>query len=219
MPLLKQWEAEGARFGIWQLTESVDELRALLSDEPYYEEEVAGLKSSSRKMEYWGVRVLLKALCGKELRIAHHASGKPYLLTGEYQITVSHTRGYVAIGLHPDRNIGMDIEQYGEKVKKVVSRFVRADEIPDRTELTEHALLSQYLIHWSAKETLFKLLDTSGVDFLKHLYIHPFILSEEGVCSAEEFRTEENKRFRICYMLHKDFVCTWTVDTEKEKAE
>ena len=75
-------------------------------------------------------------------------------------------------------------------------------------------LIYQYLLHWSAKETLFKLLDTNEVDFLKHLYICPFTASEEGVFEAEEYRTEMNNHYQIHYMLRDDFVCTWTVDAE-----
>ena len=214
MSLLKQWNWQGGGFGIWQLTESQEELRSQLSQNFNYEEELAKLKSLSRKMEYLGVRVLLKALSGKEMCIGHYASGKPYILSGEYQITISHTKGYIAVGIHPKWNIAMDIEYYGDRVKKVVSRFVRQDEMPGREHLSERMLIYQYLLHWSAKETLFKLLDTNEVDFLKHLYICPFTASEEGVFEAEEYRTEMNNHYQIHYMLRDDFVCTWTVDAE-----
>lgn len=212
MPLLKQWKEGEGQFAIWKLTEEFGELRSFLSGESYYDEELSLLKSSSRRIEYLGVRVLLKSLCGKEFRILHYVSGKPYLATGEYQLTISHTKGYIAVGIHPNLNIGIDIERYGEKVKRVVSRFIRDDEIPDRRLYSERMLNYQYLLHWSAKETLFKLLDTEGVDFLQHLYIYPFVLSHEGVFGAKEFRTDLKKYFRMSYFLHDDFVCTWALD-------
>ena len=36
------------------------------------------------------------------------------------------------------------------------------------------------LLHWSAKEALFKLMGVEEVDFIRHLRIFPFSLSEEG---------------------------------------
>ena len=37
------------------------------------------------------------------------------------------------------------------------------------------------LLHWSAKEALFKLMGVEEVDFIRHLRIFPFSLSEKGV--------------------------------------
>lgn len=212
MSLLKQWTKGEGVWGIWRLDESERELRDLLPAKPYYDEELALLKSSSRRLEYLGARVLLNTLCGKEPRILHSPSGKPYLEAEATHISISHTRGYIAVVIHPTWNVGIDIEQYGEKVKRVASRFIRTDEIPNRTLLSERELLYYYLLHWSARETLFKLLDLSEIDFLKHFYIHPFVLSQNGTCMGEEYRTEQNKHFQISYMLHDDFVCTWAVE-------
>ena len=71
MPLWKQWSAGGAVWGIWKVTESPSELRAMLVEQLPYETELGSLKSPSRKLEYLVVRVLLKALAGEEFDIAH----------------------------------------------------------------------------------------------------------------------------------------------------
>ena len=131
MPLLKTWTEENGRWGIWQVTETLEELYACLSDD-VVRQELERLKAPSRKMEYLAVRVLLKTMLGKEVRIGHEPSGKPFLTGGEYHVSISHTKGYVAVGLHESAQPGIDIEAYGERVRKVESRFVREDEMPER---------------------------------------------------------------------------------------
>ena len=66
------------------------------------------------------------------------------------------------------------------------------------------------LLHWSAKETLFKCLDAEGVDFRRHLRIIPFRPARRGVFHAREYRTGERRRFFVRYLLHPGFVLTWT---------
>lgn len=121
-----------------------------------------------RKHEWLSVRVLLKALCGEEKEIAYYSSGRPYLKDGSRYISISHTRGYVAVALHSSCEVGMDIEQYGTRVRKVASRFIRSDEEPAMMEGDEVYAL---LLHWSAKEALFKLMGVEEVDFIRHLRI------------------------------------------------
>ena len=93
MPLLKTWTEENGRWGIWQVTETLEELYACLSDD-VVRQELERLKAPSRKMEYLAVRVLLKTMLGIEARIGHEPSGKPFLTGGEYHVSISHTKGY-----------------------------------------------------------------------------------------------------------------------------
>ena len=68
------------------------------------------------------------------------------------------------------------------------------------------------LLHWSAKETLFKCLDAEGVDFRRHLRIIPFRPARRGVFHAREYRTGERRRFFVRYLLHPGFVLTWAAE-------
>ena len=55
-------------------------------------------------------------------------------------------------------------------------------------------------------------MNTPEVDFREHLRIFPFTVTEKGAFSAEEYRTPEQRKFEIRYLLHPDFVLTWQVD-------
>ena len=211
MPLFKQWTEKGASWGIWKVTESFQELRSQLN-ESCVDVELDQMKSPSRKMEYLAVRVLLKALTGTEHRILHRQSGKPYLADSSCFFTVSHTKGYVAIGLHPQKEVGIDIEQVAERVRKVTSRFVREDELPEWQQHSPSRQLYELLLVWSAKETLFKIMNASAVDFVEHLRIHPFQLHEEGMLQGREYRTDDRRAYAVNYLTHPDFVCTYVVE-------
>ena len=216
MPLLKTWTEGNGRWGIWQVTETQEELCACLSDD-VVQQELERLKAPSRKMEYLAVRVLLKTMLGKEVRIGHEPSGKPFLIEGRYHVSISHTKGYVAVGLHESAQPGIDIEAYGERVRKVEPRFIREDEMPERARMESHEELYQLLLHWSAKETMYKVLDTEEVDFLQHLKVCSFRLSSFGTFIGESYRKSSKTRFLIYYLIHPDFVCTYCLDTETDR--
>ena len=67
-----------------------------------------------------------------------------------------------------NKEVGIDIEQYGERVRKVAHKFVRDDELPGAYEGTDTWGM---LLHWSAKEAVYKCLNIDSVDFREHLYI------------------------------------------------
>lgn len=193
--------------GIWKCEETTEQLLALLEHVSWYEDKLAKF-SESRKHEWLSVRVLLAELCGEEKEIGYYPSGRPYLKDGSAYISISHTRGYVAVALHPAREVGMDIEQYGARVKKVASRFIRPDEAPTLLQGDE---IYGLLLHWSAKETLFKLIDREGVDLIHHLHVLPFVPAAEGSFEACEYKTEQQRHYQVHYVTHPDFVLTWAI--------
>lgn len=192
--------------GIWKVDETIGELRSLFHQFSIYEDGFNRLKAEKRQREWLAVRALLKELCGEEKKIAYLPSGKPYLEDGSAFVSFSHTVGYVAVALHPSVEVGVDIEQYGTRVKRVASKFIRDDE---RVSIVSGDEVYALLLHWSAKETLFKLMEDEGVDFIDHLHILPFELQASGCFEAHEYRSENNLQFLIHYDTHPDYVLTF----------
>lgn len=202
---------DGWRIAVWHVTETIEELLAMLPDEESIRTEAESrFGSASRILEWTAVRVLLYDLLDRQVPILYHDNGAPYLPEYEHlDISISHTRGYVAVALAEQGEIGIDIEQISAKVERVRNRFVRDDEVADTLE--------QLLLHWSAKETAFKILNRNKVDFLKHLRIEPFELQEEGDFILQEFKTNDEERMTIHYKLFPDFVLTYSlINTEND---
>lgn len=226
MPILNKWEYNGAACGIWKVTETAGELRSLLTEKSV-SDDFSEYKSMSRQLEYLAVRVLLLNMLGRECRISHYDSGKPYLQDYDAKISISHTKGYVAVIIHPYKEVGIDIEYHSDRVKKVVSRFIGVEEMSlieeelrsvgceeERDRLT----LNMYLLFWSAKETMFKMMDANEVDFISHLHVSLVSLSGtpvsyssfNGSMSASESRTAKAMKMDVEFRVLEDFVCTYS---------
>jgi len=204
MPIYKIHEEDTLCWGIWKTDETLEELAMLIPHgDRFMQEAIQRFSNERRRKEWLAVRVLLAYLSEKEYEIAYCPSGKPYLKDISCHISVSHTNGYVAVALHPLREVGIDIERYATRVMRVKERFMREDEKADGDEI--HALL----LHWSAKETLFKLLGQEAVDLKEHLHILPFSVRQEGIMKAYEYKTAEKNDYTVFYQLERDFVLTW----------
>ena len=206
MPLYRTYRKGELVVGVWKVEETIGQLRSVFKDFSLYESDLQKFKAEKRQLEWLAVRVLLKELLGEEKVIDYLPSGKPFLKDRSACVSFSHTCGYVAVAVHPTKEVGIDIEQYGNRVGRLASRFVREDEMQSVRAGNEIYAL---LLHWSAKETMFKLMNQSDVDFLDHLHILPFIPTELGEMEAVEYRTDLHQPFQISYYTHSDYVLTF----------
>ena len=80
MPFYSEIIDRDLTLGVWQVTESLDELSEQFDFPTYWGERFTSFSSDGRKIEFLAVRLLLKVLCGEEKEIAYLASGRPYLV-------------------------------------------------------------------------------------------------------------------------------------------
>lgn len=196
----QEYISESTLIGIWKIEESRDELLSKLT---HYEwvDVIGTIKSQSRVLEILAARLLIKRLTGEEKQVFYTTSGKPYLVDNSFHISVSHTKRYVAVALNKTKPVGLDIEQISEKITRVRSRVIGANEYIDKNNELVHLLL-----HWSAKEAMFKFLDAESVDFREHLYVERFVPDKKGCFSATESKTGKTHQFRAYYEVEKEFV-------------
>ena len=209
MPVFLQHREPHYCWAVWKVDETADELLSMLPHTDAYRQEVQRFASENRRLEWLAVRVLFYVLSGEEKCIAYLPNGRPYLTDTSKHISISHTKGYVAIilGESPLAGVGIDIEHYGERVHRVADRFIRDDEaIPFYKDTDIWALL----LHWSAKETVYKCLDKTEVDFREHLRVVPFVPDDKGAFGVYEYKTPRRQYYVVRYLLQSDFVLTWT---------
>lgn len=194
--------------GIWKMEETTEEMWSFLQHTAWYQLEFSRLKAEQRQKEWLATRLLLKEMLGHEAIIHHHPNGAPFLSeTEKKQISISHTKDFVAIMLTDVTHIaGIDIEYRSERVRKVRSRFLNAEEeqFIDPAHETEHLLIC-----WCAKETLYKIINRQEVDFCRHLHIQPFSYAEQGTLITFDTCSESPKHVVLQYRVEKDFVITW----------
>jgi 4'-phosphopantetheinyl transferase EntD len=161
-----------------------------------------------RKAEWLSVRVLLKELLNEEKEIRYFPSGKPYLADNSYHISISHTKEYVAVILNKEKEVAIDIEKISPRVENISSRFMNEDEV---TALSKENRLIHLVIHWSAKESMFKILNEENVEFKTQLHLSSFepLMRKWDSFSAHETRSPKQNIFTINYYVHEDYVLTY----------
>lgn len=207
MSLAYKEECKHGIWGIWKMDEETDADFGPMLDASL----VTAIRqqfpnSPHRRMERLCTRALLQRLTGLT-GVDYHPSGSPFLTGDSRHISISHTKGYAAVIVSTERT-GIDIERYSDRVARVAPRFMHSDEQALPYLGTD---VWSLLLHWSAKETLYKFLDTEGTDLKEHLRISPFTPQRHGTMQAREFRTPQCRAVSIDYRIYPDFVLTMIV--------
>lgn len=166
MPICQQLNFEHSQFAVWKITEKLDELIALLPDYIDISTKLNNTKNEKRKFELVCEYLLLHHLLNKPFELCHKENGSPYLKNSNKFITISHTIGYVAVGI-ADTRIGADIEIFRNKVLNILDKFLTDKE----KKLIDTQNLLEPLIIWCCKESIFKYAPLPLYDFSKDINI------------------------------------------------
>ena len=214
--------------GIWKITESWQDMLESLQDNDYYSCYVDKILSDKRKREWLAVRLLLKKLTATEEYIDYRHNGTPILRNSTDGISISHTTGFAALILSKNKNPGIDIEYHSGRAWRLREKYLGVKElemfasIPNSKSAAEKhtgnlynndIIISEYsklsTVCWCAKETAYKALQQSEVDFIEQLHIMPFVLSDNGAFTLKETKTPLQQTFDIYYQITEDYVLTW----------
>ncbi len=165
--LSNQQLSNGNQLGLWRIDETS---KAMLDRRPQLAFEIDSYRNEVRRQERLSVYELLFLMTGDQsLRLSHDDSGKPLLDCRE--VSISHTKGYVAVLLAHEGRVGVDIEYRSDRVLKVASRFLRDDEHAPTPDAA--------LLHWCAKEAVYKYFSEQHLE-LQQMKVHPFELQKDG---------------------------------------
>ena len=206
--LKKELENE-AVIGVWQITETEEELKELSSTPSDEMEEISFIRSDSLRKQRLAVRALLNTLFDDKVYLSHHDNGKPYLENNPVNISITHTEKYVAVLLHEEENVGIDIESLDRDFSAVEKKALSEDEIDD---LEDDKRNEQLAIYWCAKEAVFKLLSRYNVDFAEQIEIERFRPRGEGELEATfTGKKDEEEEFDLEYITFDRHVLVWVV--------
>ena len=202
----------GVSLGLWQMDESPEQLFDLYPHLlPYRSSLDNKYKNDGRKLEFLAIRALMyemlrvngasKGLLSHAGDFTHNGQGKP-LFRG-YHVSISHTKGYAAIILSKKSEVAVDIEYMSDRVERIASKFLRKDERADS--------LDAKLVHWCAKETVFKLFSEENLLF-EDMRVKPFDTMADWACDVENLKS--GKTARVDFELAMDFVLTYSMWTK-----
>ena len=198
-----------AEIGVWQITETEEQLKEMSSTPSDEMEEISFIRSESLRKQRLAVRALLNTMFDEKVYLSHHDNGKPYLENNPVNISITHTEKYVAVILHEEENVGIDIESLDRDFSAVEKKALSEDEIDD---LEDEKRNEQLAIYWCAKEAVFKLLSRYNVDFAEQIEIERFRPRGEGELEATFIgKKDEEEEFDLEYITFDRHVLVWVV--------
>ena len=187
--LKKELENE-AEIGVWEITETEEELKELSSTPADEMEEISFIKSESMRKQRLAVRALLNSMFDEKVYLSHHDNGKPYIENNPINISITHTDRFVAVILHDEEDVGIDIESLDRDFSVVEKKALSEDEIED---LDDEKRTEQLAIYWCAKEAIFKRLSVYNLDFDEQIEIERFRPRGEGELEATFINKDEDE--------------------------
>ena len=197
-----------AVIAVWQVTETEEELKELSATPSDEMEEISFIRSESLRKQRLAVRALLNTLFDEKVYLSHHDNGKPYLENNPVNISITHTEKYVAVILHEEENVGIDIESLDRDFSAVEKKALSEDEIDD---LEDEKRNEQLAIYWCAKEAVYKLLSRYNVDFAEQIEIERFRPRGEGELEATFTSKDDEEEFDLEYITFDRHILVWVV--------
>ena len=129
--------------------------------------------------------------------LIHDSNGIPRLESGQ-QLSISHTKNLagIALGTKP---LGIDIEVFRPKIRRIATRFLHADET---FVLNGDQVIEKLTLIWTAKEALYKALNQKGIIFSKQLLVTPFQWGDKKG-SAKVFFQGKSIDFSLNFIIEK----------------
>jgi len=151
---------------IWEILETTENEFSFFQTGLAFQQRLAQIAHPHRRIEYLASRAALNEIYPESTVI--YQDKKPLLTDGSH-VSFSHNNrfGVAARSLH--QNIGVDLElERTAQLEKIKHKFLS----PQEAAFT-HTPNDLHII-WGAKEALFKLYGSGGVDFLTELEVHAF---------------------------------------------
>jgi len=196
--------AHKTTLGIWKKEEPLELLESVYFLNKDEEIEYAKISNEARKKEWLTTRILLTELLEKRIQILYSEHRKPYIENHTSNISISHSRNFVAIIISAEYLIGIDVENISNRIEKVKHKFLNTE------ELEWCATLDQLTACWSAKEAIFKIYEKE-LDF-RDMIIAPFELNNfKGRFKASVIKKGKEGVYSINYQLIENDILTYTL--------
>lgn len=176
------------RLELWKIVETIDELQLLSPGLPV----PAAITHPDKIQEFLASRILFNHMFPGKI-ISKSSQGKP-LIDDQGHLSISHTRGWAAIGFHPVFRVGIDVEVISDKAFRLRNKFSHPKEWLPLQKTTGYEDSVLFSVLWSVKEALYKLLPHEGWVFKEHFFVTA-IDSNHHTFKAEIGQGEQKKNW------------------------
>ena len=200
----------GASIYVWEMTESESDLIDSYPIPSNDIQEISLLKSEKKRIEKLAVRALLSVIFNEKTYLGHHENGLPFLQNKLEKISISHSDRFVAIIIHEEERVAIDIERLNRDFSAVEKKALSKKEI--RQLSTKHRDL-HLAICWSCKESVFKKMSTDNVNFAEQIAIKKFSPDDEGTLEVTFIHQDGDKdEMEVFYEIVDNHIMTWIIE-------
>jgi len=196
VPIIEDIKVGQNRLGLWRIDGSET------SFETQYPEVAAllSVKHPRTQLQRFASRLLLAEMLGEMPKVEKTEHGKPVLPELDFEVSISHTDGYAAVLIGPNK-LGVDVQHFKPNVLKVRDRFL------DKNELEMAQDIETTTLFWAAKEAIYKFNAQPGLDFKDPITVHS--IQPEILPSSFVYKEQETKLV-LGWKKLKNAMLVWT---------
>ncbi len=172
--------------------------------------ELPAFKSETRTKEWLAARVLaytlLAQITPEPVLIHREETGQPVCSAGHIQVSLTHSGPWVGALVSGNCGVGIDIEMRGNKVQKLISKFLNEAEIA-----AVAGDVTMMHLFWSAKETLYKIYRQKKLQFKENLLLPPVELQTTGQFMGTVQTYNLHQTYAVQYEVMPDYVLTYVL--------
>jgi 4'-phosphopantetheinyl transferase EntD len=207
MPLLyRQKGPNQTQVAVWQITESEPKLMSRLTFCESMTQQLKPISNPSKRLEWLASRILIQELLDCPPAVSYSTNGKPRIEGKDVHLSISHTSGFAAVVASPQKATGIDIEYPSPRIKKLSPRFVNATE-EKQFEICGRERGSALV--WCAKETLYKIVDTPGIQFKEDMVIEGLSPDMSGTLKSMIFVHGQWVSMVLQYRVTPEYYLVW----------
>lgn len=204
MPIIEDFAPfPNTRILIWQITETVDILLSKIQLDNSSKQILDLKKKEIHKKQFLAIRNILELMSSEKYLVSYSEIGKPYL-NSKKNISVTHSGSYAAL-IVSDKQVGIDLEEFGEKIKKIEKKFLDV-ELDYPIDLST----SNLLVYWNIKESIFKSLENKPMDFRKNIIVLP-LEKENNKVKSWYINNDEIYSFCSYYKVSKNYTLAYVI--------
>jgi 4'-phosphopantetheinyl transferase EntD len=212
MPFVKKIVVESGILGIWEITESAGSLISAFQFSENEKNEFKKFIGEKRQKEYLATRLLLQNIFNEKTEVIYLESRRPLLKNSKLNISISHSSDFVTVFISNEL-CGIDVENINRNIDRVTKRFLHREELAWIEKSNQSQMLK--IIHWCAKEAIFKCSCETGVQFDKQIFISPFEIGKSDFFSGKLTGKDKNIQYILRYFNLGNNMVVYCVEDKK----
>ncbi len=159
---------------VWKIVEQESFFISRLLFTAADEKRLSEFQNPTRRLEWLATRYLIRYLLNPPdlIEMGAKENRKPFISNLKSHVSISHCRGFAAVMVSDEMQVGVDIEGIHPRIKKIAHKFVNEVEEQMVAEGDEVEKLSAF---WSLKESVFKAHGEGELVFADEICIQPTV--------------------------------------------